>query len=92
MGKDWALPTAKSPEKGKGWYNSTADDNEPETKLLKDDIEDEDEDSSHASAGSLQAMARSRKVYKSHFHLNLLERRHKVAWGALRHVDIASEE
>ena len=65
MGKDWALPTAKSPEKGKGWYNSTADDNEPETKLLKDDIEDEDEDSSHASAGSLQAMARSRKVFKS---------------------------
>ena len=64
MGKDWALTRAKSPKKGNGWYNSTADDNEPETKLVKDDVEDKDEDSSHASAGSLQTMARSRKVFK----------------------------
>ena len=31
------------------------------------------------------------KDIKGH-HLNLLERRHKVAWGALCHVDVAGEQ
>ena len=61
--------------------------------MLEDDVEDKDENGPHTSAGSLWGVGKVQKdLRKRNFHLNLLERRDKVAGGALGHVDVASEE
>ena len=66
---------------------------------MEKNVEGKDENGAHAPAGRLCREAELRvtaknlekKDIKGH-HLNLLERRHKVAGGALCHVDVAGEQ
>ena len=58
MCKTWTFGKAQGAEEGKGGQNSTADGYGKEAELFEDHIEDKDEDSPCASAGSLYYMLR----------------------------------
>ena len=91
LGKNRTFLTKKSTKKCTGWYDSAAYDDIEETKSFKADIEDEGKDGSHTSACSLW-YNQNKKEALACFHLQLLERWHKIARSTFHHVNIASEE
>ena len=54
MHKNRAFPKEQGAKEGKGRKNSATDCHGSETKLLEDDVEDEDENGPHASGHALE--------------------------------------